>query len=198
MSKNNPKKAARHRRRDRQKQLVEAGRQAEDLVSTYKQQAAEAVARAGRLEAEAAKARQDLGEATSLLAETNKALNANATILDGLRAELDIAAQQVRMTEAERDAMAADLSKFKKVLEIARAADIDTKSLRARLQHKSEEIENLKARLRDAVAALRRATSVHGFDHTKREEVREDGREEGTGGRGVIDVPNASPGSPSE
>jgi chromosome segregation ATPase len=198
MSKNNPKKAARQRRRSRQKQLVEAGRQAEDLVSTYKQQAAEAVALAGRLEAEVAKARQDLGEATSLLADTNKALNANATILDGLRAELDIAAQQVRMTEAERDAMAADLSKFKKELEIARAADIDTKSLRARLQHKSEEIEDLKARLRDAVAALRRATSVHGFDHTKREEAQVENREEGTGGRGVVDVPNASPGNLSE
>ena len=167
MSKNNPKKAARQRRRAHQKQLVEAGRQAEDLVSTYKQQAAEAVALAGRLEAEVAKARQDLGEATSLLADTNKALNANATILDGLRAELDIAAQQVRMTEAERDAMAADLAKARKDLEIARTADIDTKSLRARLQHKSEEIEDLKARLRDAISSLRRATAVHGFDRTK-------------------------------
>ena len=168
MSKNNPKKAARQRRRSRQKQLVEAGRQAEDLVSTYKQQAAEAVALAGgRLEAEVVKARQDLGEATSLLADTNKALNANATILDGLRAELDIAAQQVRMTEAERDAMEADLAKARKDLEIARTADIDTKSLRARLQHKSEEIEDLKARLRDAISSLRRATAVHGFDRTK-------------------------------
>ena len=198
MSKNNPKKAARQRRRAHQKQLVEAGRQAEDLVSTYKQQAAEAVARAGRLEAEAAKARQDLGESTTLLADTNKALNANATILDGLRGELDMAAQQVRMTETERDAMSADLVKARKELEIARAADIDTKSLRARLQHKSEEIEDLKARLRDAISSLRREASVYGFDRSKKEEVRVEGRVEGTGGRGVIDVPNASTVNPSD
>ena len=182
MSKNNPKKAARQRRRSRQRQLVEAGRQAEDLVATYRQQAVEAVERAGRLEAEAAKARQESGEATALLAETNKAMDANATILEGLRAELDLAAQQVKVSESERDAMAADLAKARKELEIARAADIDTKSLRSRLQRKSEEIDGLKARLRDAVASLRRATSVHGFDHTEEGEVRVDGREEGAGG----------------
>ena len=155
MSKNNPKKAARRRRREHQKQLVEAGRQAEDQVATHRQQVTEATGRADRLEAEAAKSRQELGEVTTLLAETNKSLNANATILDGLRGELDMAAQQVRMTETERDAMAADLVKARKELEIARAADIDTKSLRARLQHKSEEIEDLKSRLRDAVGKLR-------------------------------------------
>jgi len=194
MSKNNPKKAARQRRRAHQKQLVEAGRQAEDLVSTYRQQAAEAVARAGRLEAEVAKSRQDLGEATTLLADTNKALNANATILDGLRGELDIAAQQVRMTEAERDAMAADLVKSRKDLEIARAADIDAKSLRTRLQHKSEEIEDLKCRLRDALESLRRATSGLAIDRTKKME----GSTERMGGREVIDVPNSGLGSSSE
>jgi len=107
MSKTNGQKAARQRRRTRQRQLVEAGRQAEDLVSQHRQQAAEAAGRVQRLEEENAKLRHDQGEATSLLAESNKALNSNITILEGLRTELDVAAQQVRMAEAERDAMSA-------------------------------------------------------------------------------------------
>ena len=182
MSKNHSQKAARQRRRIRQKQLVEAGRQAGDLVSQCKQQAAEAVTRAGLLEVEVAKSRQDLGEAATLLAETNKALNANAVILDGLRQELDLAAQQVRMAETERKAMSADLAKARKELESLKAADIDTKSLRTRLQHKSEEIEELKAKLRDAQEARRQASPGLVFDHTKR-----------SGSEG-----NGAPGRPSE
>ena len=175
MSKNNAQKAARQRRRTRRKQLVEAGRQAGDQVSMYRQQAAEAVARAGRLEAEIARARQDLGEATTLLSETNKALNANASILDGLRQELDIASQQVRMAEAERDAMSGDLAKARRELEAAKAADIDTKSLRSRLQHKSEEIEDLRSLLREAQEARRQAASGLVIDRTKKSGAGVDG-----------------------
>ena len=175
MSKNNAQKAARQRRRAHQRQLVVVGRQAVDLVSQYKQQAAEAVARAGLLEAEVARARQDLGEATTLLSETNKALNANATILDGLRQELDIASQHVRMAEAERDAMSGDLAKARRELEAAKAADIDTKSLRSRLQHKSEEIEDLRALLREAQEARRQAASGLVIDRTKKSGVGADG-----------------------
>jgi peptidoglycan hydrolase CwlO-like protein len=58
MSKNNTQKAARQRRRARQKHLVESGRQAEDLVATYKQLATEATSRVGRLEIEMAEARK--------------------------------------------------------------------------------------------------------------------------------------------
>lgn len=150
MSKSTTQKAARKRRRTRQKQLVEAGRQAGDLAGQCRQQAAEAASRAQRLEEENAKLRHDHGETTSLLAESNKALNSNITILEGLRTELDVAAQQVKMAEAERDAMSRDLSQARKELEAMRAADIDTRSLRTRLQHKTDEIENLKARLRES------------------------------------------------
>jgi chromosome segregation ATPase len=148
MSKTNVQKAARQRRRTRQKQLVEAGRQAADLASQHRQQAAEAAIRIQRLEGENAQLRHDHGETTSLLAESNKALNSNITILEGLRTELDMAAQQVKMAEAERDAMSRDLSQARHELAVARAADIDTRSLRTRLQHKTEEIEELKAKLR--------------------------------------------------
>jgi predicted RNase H-like nuclease (RuvC/YqgF family) len=168
MGKDSTQKAARQRRRVRQRQLVEAGRQSVDLVSQCKHQVEEAVARAGRLGAEVAKARQDLGEATSLLAEANKALGANATILDGLRQELDLAAQQVKMAEAERDAMSRDLAAARRELEIMKAADIDAKSLRARLQHKSGEIEELKAKLREAQEVRRQASPGLVFDRSKK------------------------------
>ena len=150
MSKNTVQKAARQRRRIRQKQLVEAGRQAEDLVSQHRQQAAEAVGRVQRREEENAKLRHDQGESTSLLAESNKALSSNTTILEGLRTELDVAAQQVRAAESERDAMARDLTQARRELEASKAADIDSRSLRVRLQHKTEEIEDLKTKLRES------------------------------------------------
>jgi len=150
MSKNTVQKAARQRRRIRQKQLVEAGRQAEDLVSQHRQQAAEAVGRVDRLEMEIVQLKHELGESTGRLAEANKSLASNNTILDGLRAELDTAAQQVKTVESERDAMARDLTQARRELEVSKAADIDSRSLRVRLQHKTEEIEDLKARLRES------------------------------------------------
>lgn len=150
MSKSTSQKAARQRRRARQKQLVEAGRQAGDLVGQHRQQAAEAESRAQRLEGENARLRHEHGETALLLAESNKALNSNITIFEGLRAELGTAAQQVKISEAERDAMFRDLSQVRRELDAARAADIDTKSLRTRLQHKTEEIEDLKAKLRES------------------------------------------------
>jgi len=175
MSKTNGQKAARQRRRTRQRQLVEAGRQAEDLVSQHRQQAAEAAGRVQRLEEENAKLRHDQGEATSLLAESNKALNSNITILEGLRTELDVAAQQVRMAEAERDAMSRDLSQARRELEIARAADIDSKSLRVRLQHKSDEIEDLKAKLRASEERHRSSPGALVLDNDRRKLVRSPG-----------------------
>jgi len=64
MGKDSTQKAARQRRRDRQKKLVEVGRQAEDLVSKHRQQATEAMVRVERLEAELAEAWKALGDAT--------------------------------------------------------------------------------------------------------------------------------------
>ena len=168
MSKNNTQKAARQRRRSRQKHLVEAGRQAEDLVSTYKLQATEAVARAGRLEAEAAKARQDFGDVSNQASEAARSLRANTTILEGLRGELELAAQVVDSTRAERDDLSQSLERARKELVEARAADSDARSLRDRLRKKSEEIDELKAQLREAKDAHRRVTAGYVVDRTKK------------------------------
>ena len=194
MSKNNSQKAARQRRRTRQKHLVEAGRQAEDQVAAHRQQATEAVDRAGRLEAEVAKSRQDLGDATNRAAELDSALKANATILEGLRGELELAAQVVDSARSERDAMSRELAVTRKELAEARAADSDARSLRDRLRKKSEEIDELKAQLRDAKDGLRRAASGLMVGRTKKL----DDVAEGATGREAIDVPNSSPGSSSE
>ena len=194
MSKNNTQKAARQRRRSRQKHLVEAGRQAEDLVSTYKLQATEAVARAGRLEAEAAKARQDFGDVSNQASEAARSLRANTTILEGLRGELELAAQVVDSTRAERDDLSQSLERARKELVEARAADSDARSLRDRLRKKSEEIDELKAQLREAKDAHRRVTAGYVVDRTKKP----NDVVEGATGRGVIDMPNSSPGSSSE
>ena len=175
MSKNNSKKAARQLRRTRQKHLVEAGRQAEDQVAAYRQQAMEAIERAGRLEADAAKSRQDLGDATNRAAELDIALKANATILEGLRGELELAAQVMDSARSERDAMSRELAVVRKELEEARAADSDARSLWNRLRKKSEEIDELKAQLRDAKDGLRRATSGLVVDRTKKSEGGENG-----------------------
>ena len=175
MSKDNSQKAARQRRRTRQKQLVEAGRQAEDQVSAYRQQATEAIERAGRLEAEVAKSRQDLGDATNRAAELDGTLRAKAMILEGLRGELELAAQVVDSTRVERDDLSHSLEKARKELAEARAADSDVRSLRDRLRKKSEEIDELKDQLRDAKDGLRRATSGLVVDRTKKPEGGENG-----------------------
>ena len=175
-NKNNSKNAARQRRRAHQKQLVASGRQAEDLVSAHRQQAADAVARAARLEAEAAEARKALGAVTNQWVEADRELKSKTLMLEGMRGELELAARvvdSVRLVNVRRE------------LEIARAADIDAKSLRFRLQRKSEEIESLKSRLREAQAALAdfiRANSVRGFDHAKEEGIQVKDRGEGMGG----------------
>ena len=171
MSKNNTQKAARRRRRSRQKQLVEAGRQAETISSQSRQQAAEAAGRAERLEIEVVKLRHDLGESTALLAETNKAQESNTTILEGLRIELDMAALQIKTVEAERDALARELGSVREELEAAKAADSDARSLRTRLQHKTGEIDDLKAKLRES-EERNRVSSALVLDNDRRHLVR--------------------------
>ena len=81
MGKDSTQKAARQRRRDRQKKLVEVGRQAEDLVSKHRQQATEAMVRVERLEAELAEAWKALGDATNREAAAGKDLRATSKIL---------------------------------------------------------------------------------------------------------------------
>lgn len=172
MSKNTAQKAARRRRRIRQRQLVEAGKQAEDLVSQHQQQATEAVGRVDRLELEIVQLKHELGESTGRLAEVNKSLASNNTILDGLRAELDAAAQQLKAVETERDAMARDLTQARRELEAARTVNLDSRSLRTRLQHKTEEIEDLKTKLRESEERHRSSSGALVLDNDVKRLVR--------------------------
>lgn len=185
MSKNNSQKAARQRRRTRQKQLVEAGRQAEDQVSSYKQQAMEAMARADRLEAEVSEARRLLGEATNQAAESSRELQSTRLVLEGMRGELEMAAQVVDSARAERDAMSQSLTQVQRELAEAREADSDARSLRDRLRKKSEEIDGLKAQVREAREDLHhlcQATSGRVFDRSKKPEGGDAGAAGGQGG----------------
>jgi chromosome segregation ATPase len=160
-------KAACARRKAHRKSLLEAGRQSTNLVSFAERQAIEAAGRSAQLEGELYKARQELGTITTELGEARQAKALAETVLDGLRGELAAASETVASLEAERDELSGKLAATSKELDAIKEVDVDTRSLRTRLQRKSEEIEELKRKLQESEDARRAAKHGISYDVAK-------------------------------
>lgn len=154
MNKSNTQKAARQRRKARNKAFVEAGKKAVDTVTSAQRQALEAVERASRMEMELAVARTSLGRATDELSEARREMEVKGVLLSGLEDELKQASTITQSLEAERDALCKEMGEIRKELEAVKMADSDARSLRSRLRSKSEEIVRLAAQFRSAKSFL--------------------------------------------
>lgn len=154
MSKSNTQKAARQRRKARNKAFVEAGKKAVDIVASSQHQALEAVERTSKMEMELAMARTDLGRVTDELSEARREMEVKAVLLSGLEDELREVSSIIRSLETERDALRKEMGEIRKELEAVKTADSDARSLRNRLRSKSEEIVRLAAQFRSAKSFL--------------------------------------------
>lgn len=157
-------KAARRRRKDRQRTLMETGKKAEDLVLAAGRQAQETAGKLAKLEAEVDSARRELGLATAELAAVRRELAARITLLAGLEDELKAASETVKIMEAGKDEVVRQLGKVRGELIDLKQTDRDTKSLRSRLQRKSEEIIKLGAKVRELRAFLDEKRLLNAFD----------------------------------
>ena len=157
-------KVARKRRKDRQRALMETGKKAEDLVSAAGKQAQETAAKLAASEAEVVSAHRELGLATTELAASRRELAVKITLLAGLEDELKTASEMVKTMEAERDEATKQLGKVRGELIDLKQTDRDTKSLRNRLQRKSDEIIGLGAKVRGLRAFLDEHRLLKSFD----------------------------------
>ena len=171
MNKEN-QKAARKRRKDRQRQLIKTGKEAKDLVSSAERQVQEIAGKLVKSEAEVILAHKKLGLATAELAEQRRELKegveklaVNIALLAGLKDELNAANEMIKTMEAGRDEAAKQLGTMKdeaakqlgtmksELIDL-KQTDRDTKSLRSRLQRKSNEIVGLGTQVRELRAFL--------------------------------------------
>jgi len=160
----NAQKAARRRRKDRQRQLMEVGKKASDVVAKAEQQVQVTGSRLAQLEAEVVSAHKDLGIATDELALARVELQTKIVLLGGLEDELKTASETVRSLETERDEIKKQLRAACTELDAVKKADSDTKSLRNRLQRKSEEIVQMGTKVREMRSFLDAKRLLKTFD----------------------------------
>ena len=157
-------KAARRRRKDRQRTLMETGKKAEDLVSAAGRQAQETAGKLAKSEAEVDSARRELGLATTELSAARRELAVKITLLAGLEDELKAASETVKIMEAGKGEAVRQLGKVRAELTDLKQADMDVKSLRSRFHHKSEEIIKLGAKVREMRSFLDEHRLLNVFD----------------------------------
>ena len=147
-------KEAKKRRKEKAREFRELGKQAASQLAIAESSLEASEAAKELLRKEAAGLRSEHGRATSELSEIRRERDSLTVLLDGLRVELTEADAIVKALEKDKEMLTGRVAALERELEAAKLADSDARSLRTRLATKSREIDDLRAKLNRAEAAL--------------------------------------------